>query len=491
MSESLKTTTFRNVGYNSFATVIQMVIMAAANIIMTRTLAPSDYGIVGFACIFTAFLSQFSDLGISSAVIQRKELDPRELYTAFTIKFIIGMIIFILAFLGAPLAVQFFDNPAITWVIRILALNFLINTFAILPNTLLIRGLDYKRIAIANLVSVLLNSAVAVTLALMGFKYWSLVFALLVMSLSTSVMMNYLRPVRYCFAFSREAANRFIRFGANVFLSGLICFLVFNADNFLVGSMMGATNLGYYNLAFNWGSIACTMIASIVLSVLFPTFCKMKENRKLLKNSYLMVLQYISFGGVMLNMILFVVSRDFLFLVLGHNTDKWLPSLAALRILCFYGILRLLLEPVGQVVMALARTDVLRNANLLVAGIELAGLYPAIHFLGIEGVALLVTLAYAAQYPLYYRVLRVELNASFTDLCSCIMPALLGMLALGLAFIIFPIHTSISFPFFVVKILFCIAIYIMTFGFATNWRLYKDMRSLAISHIRMTVCQTK
>lgn len=483
MSESLKTTTLRNVSYNSLATFIQLVVMAVANIILTRTLAPSDYGIVGFAAIFTAFLSQFSDLGIGSAVIQKKELEQRELHTAFTIKFVIGLLIFVLAFLGAPLAVRFFDNPAIVEVIRVLALNFVLNTFGILPSILLTRNLDYKKIAMANLIPAILQSAVAVTMALMGFKYWSLVIASLVMSLSTCVMINILHPVRYRFAFNREAAERFIRFGGNVFLAGFITFLIFNADNFLIGAVMGATDLGYYSLAFNWGSIACTMIASIVLSVLFPTFSKMQADREQLKNSYLKVLQYISFGGVLVNMTLFVVSRDFLFLVLGHHTDKWLPALTALRILCFYGIARLLLEPVGQVVMALARTDVLRQANLVAAALELAGLYPALYFMGIEGVALLVTVSYMAQYALYYRCLRTELQINFRELRSCIGPALWGMLVLSQLFLLGEVCRDSSYIVFIIKLTGCTAGYLVTYGVASKWRLYKDMRSLANSYI--------
>lgn len=481
-SESLKATTVRNVGFNSIANVILLVVMAVANIIMTRTLAPSDYGIVGFAGIFTAFLYRFSDLGIGSAVIQKKELDQRELYTAFTIKFVLGILVFVVAFLIAPLAMLFFDNPAIVTVIRVLALNFILNTFATLPNILMIRKLDYKKISAANLVPALLNSVVAVTLALMGFKYWSLVIASLVMSFSTCVMMNIMHPVQYYFAFSWTAAERFIRFGGNLFLAGFITFIIFNADNFLIGAAKGATTLGYYSLAFNWGSMACTMIASIVLSVLFPTFSKMQGDRERLKNSCLKVLQYISFGGVLVNMTLFVVSRDFLFLVLGHHTDKWLPALTALRILCFYGIARLLLEPVTQILMAVGRTSALSQAALLVAAIELVGLYPALYFLGLEGVAILVTVAYVTQYVLYYRIIRSELQVSLAELYSSVMPALWGMLILSLVFLLSEVFGGVSVLVFIVKLAVCVSIYLVTYGVVTKWQLYMDIISLAAEY---------
>ena len=479
MAESLKATTIRNFGYNSVAKIIQLVVMAIANIILTRTLVPADYGIVGFANIFTAFLAQFSDFGIGSAVIQKKDLDQNELYTAFTLKVIIGGVIFVIAYAGAPFALLFFDNPAIVNVIRILAFTFIVNTFAMLPNILLTRNLDYKILATANLIPIILNSIVAVTLAMLGFKYWSLVAASLVMSLTYCILMNYFHPVRYRFAFDLEAAKRFVSYGSNIFIAGFIAFVLFNADNFVIGAVKGATSLGYYSLAFNWGSMCCTIISSIVLAVLFPTFSKMQENHERLKNSYLKVLEFISFGGVLVNMTLFVVSRDFLVLILGHNSDKWVPALVTLRILCFYGIVRLLLEPVGNVMMALGRTDILRKATVLVAIIELSLLYPALNYAGIEGVALLVTFAYISQYILYYQTLKSSLRLGYKELLTRISPAILCIIPLFMLFVAGEYYGEISILLFIVKLVSCSAIYLVTYGIATKWKLYKDIRDLA------------
>ena len=75
--DSLKQLTFNNIAFNATAKIISVVCLGISSIILTRTLLPSDYGVVGFAMIFVNFLSQFNDLGFSSAVGQRKELDER------------------------------------------------------------------------------------------------------------------------------------------------------------------------------------------------------------------------------------------------------------------------------------------------------------------------------------------------------------------------------------------------------------------------------
>jgi lipopolysaccharide exporter len=483
MSDTLRNKTIHNIGYNSIVKIMQLFFNVSANIILTRTLLPSDYGIVGFAGIFISFLAQFGDFGIGSALIQKKEIDHTEIYTAFTIKVFLSLIIFSIAFTCAPLAVIFFDNLAIVPVLRVLAFSFILNVFSFLPNLLLTRDLDYKKLSYVNILSALLNSTIAVVLALNGFKYWSIVVAGISMTICTSALMNIFRPVRYRFVYDRDATRRLMVFGGNVFLAGFMVFLVFNADNFIIGAVSGATNLGYYSIAFNWASMASTMISSIVLSVLFPVLSKIQGDREKFKNSYLKVLQYISFGGVLVNMTLFVISRDFLVLVLGHNSDKWMPALSTLRILCFYGIARLLLEPIGSVVMALGRTDVLRKATLLVATIELAGLIPILNSFGIKGVAILVTFAYLSQYGIYYIFLRGELQVSLSELSKSVGPALLGIIPLVMVFIAGEIIIGISPLVLLTKLICCIGIYLITYGFANKWKLYEDIRRVACGYI--------
>ena len=478
MTQSLKATTLRNVGYNTLAKVISLGAMAVANIILTRTLLPSDYGIVGFAIIFVNFLNQFSDLGIGNAAVQKKDLVDRELYTAFTVKFLLGIAISTLAFLCAPLLLHFFENPAIVNVMRVLSLTFILSTFSCLPNILLTRELNYRRLSLTNQLPAILNSVVAVSLALLGFGYWSLVISCISMFIGTAVLTNLARPVRYRFAYDPDAARQFINFGKNIFMSGVIAFLIFNADNFIIGAVQGATTLGYYSLAFNWGTIACTTISAVILSVLFPTFTRMQDDRARLKFSYLRILEFLSFAGGLANMTLFVISRDFLIHVLGQGTGKWLPALTVLRLLCVYGIMRILLEPVTNVVMAIGRTDLLRKAALCVAIAELSFLYPALRYFGIVGVAVVVNITYLLQFFVYYSPMRQEIGLTLRDLRGVVAPALGAALTLVPLYLIFETKQGSSLTLMALKILACVAAYTLSYGLFSRGKLYREFSGI-------------
>lgn len=426
MPDNLRVKTFVNIRFMAIAKIATMVFSTIANVVLARNLSSSDYGIVGFAMIFISFLFLFKDLGLGSAVIQKKDLDDAGLYTASTINLILGFVLCLLAFFLAPVAGLFFHNDAVAVVVKVLSLNFLINSFLFIPNSLLTRELDYKKLFVSQIYSGIISSGLSIILALTGFKYWSIVIASLCSSLATVLIQNCLKPVRIRFSLDRRKAAELMRFGGNLFISALLTFMTFNLDNFTIGVVKGSVGLGYYALAFNWGSTICGLLANTVHTVLFPTFSKIQGDWLRLKSIYLRVLGYISFMSVVTNIVLLAVARDFLFYILGHGTDKWLPALPAFRIMCVYGIIRALLEPVGSVFLALGKANILLKANIVSAVLMMVFIYPVVVFFGLGGTAVIVTIAYVAQYLVYFPYLKKYYSLGYNEVWSVIRPGVIS-----------------------------------------------------------------
>ena len=74
-----KARTFRNIIYTSLGKGLTLFCVALTSMVVARNLAPSDYGVIGFANIIIGFLSRFSDMGVGSAVIRRPQLHPLRL----------------------------------------------------------------------------------------------------------------------------------------------------------------------------------------------------------------------------------------------------------------------------------------------------------------------------------------------------------------------------------------------------------------------------
>ena len=478
MTESLRAKTAKNIGYNTGAKFFAMAVQAVATIVLARLLLPSDYGIVGFAGIFIAFLNQFNDMGINGAATRRLTLSDDQLYTGFTIKFIMGMTLFFVTFLGAPLAKLFFDNPVIVDVVRVCSLQYLINFFQFIPWVKLTRDLDFKTLALIGMAANIATSLMAIILAYSGFSFWSLVIANLFTMVCSVALMNFVKPVRIKFCIDSSVAMEFFHFGSNLFLTGLLAFAILNVNNFIVGALKGATVLGYYNLAANWGSMVFTVVIGVVMSVLNPTFARIQTDRPKMKTIFLQGLGYVTLIVALLNITLFVTASEFLCFVLGKGTDKWLPAVISFQILCLFGILRTMIYMVAPVFLAVGKTRIFLVSDLLVAVVQLSLVYPVLKFYSIEGLALLLLGVTFLQLPVYIPGLRREIDVSWQEMLAVTWPSFLASLVVFFVFSTWKNIFAYSLTGFFEKGIAAAVIFIVVHTLATKGRYFSEFRGI-------------
>ncbi|ABB32410.1 undecaprenyl-diphospho-oligosaccharide flippase [Geobacter metallireducens GS-15] len=478
MHRELIAKTVNNIGYNSIATILAAIIQFVTTIYLARILTPQDYGIVGFAQIFSNFMIQFCDFGINNAVVQKKEIDSTTLYTAFTLKVILSLIIFALIIIAAPLSYYFNGQHEIPTVIRALSLNFLISIFIFLPQVVLTRNLDYKKLVGPQTLALVGSSICSVYMAYLGFGYWSVVGASLLSNLLNAAMLVIIKPVSLRVVFDSSIARQLLGFGWSLLLPGIIVFVIFNTDNFLIGSLSGIEQLGYYSIAFNWGSMVCVLMGGMFHKVLFPTFSKLQYETSSMKKAYLTSLQYIAFLAVPANAILFIEGREFLFYILGRGTDRWLPAVITFQIFCLYGVLRSLLEPIGNVVMGIGKPQLFMKAILIVTVVELSLIYPAINYYGIEGVAIAVTLAYATQYFVYIPIIKREINVDLAEFVDVIKLPIASVVVMGIAMTLLKQAIHMTPVLLIINSVFGIIVYLVFFILADRGKLFREIRTV-------------
>jgi lipopolysaccharide exporter len=424
-----KAKTFRNVMYTSLTKGATLVCIALTTSVVARNLSPSDYGVVGFAGIVIAFLGQFSDVGVGSAAIRRPSLDQSSLRTAFTLKIILSCGAFVAAFLIAPFAHLFFEHPATGNVIRVLAFDFLVSTIGFMSLVTLTREQNFRSLVIPGVAGAVARCILTVALILCGWKYWAVVFADVGANLAGCIFIQAVRKVPIRFQFDWAVAREYLRFGVPLLGGGISVFLVMNMDNFLVGSKMGSAKLGYYALAFTWGSFICGLLYGTVNNALFPAFSAIQEDTAAMRRWYLKTVDMVGFVAVVANTALLANVHFFLVTFLGKGTDKWVPAAPALKILCVYGIIRALTEPLANCILARGRTKMLLHAAALAGAVELLLLLLVLRTGRIELVAAAVLLAYATQAIIYLPFLRREFSIGFGDLVAQlwpVVPALVG-----------------------------------------------------------------
>ena len=417
-----KTKTFRNIAYASFGKVITLICVAATSSVVARNLSPSDYGVLGFAGIIIAFLGHFSDVGIGSAAIRRPSLDEKDLDTAFTLKIVLSFGAFIIAFLVAPFAHHVFAHPAIGNVIRVVAANFLISCIGFMPTVVLSREQNFRALSKPQIAGAIVRCFVAIGLVLHGWKYWAVVLADLMATLTTGLVMQWSRKMPLRLHFDPAVTREYLRFGMPLFGTGLLVFSLFNMDNFLIGSKMGADKLGYYALAFTWGSFVCVLLADTVNSVLLPAFSAIQNDLAAMRRWYLKTVDLGGFVAVVGNTALLANAHLFLVTFLGKGSAKWIPAALSLELLCLYGIIRALTEPLGNCIMASGHTGLLLRSNTLAGIVEVVLILSVLRFGRIDLVAGSVLIAYATQAMVYLPYVRRSMGITAGEMGGLLWP---------------------------------------------------------------------
>jgi O-antigen/teichoic acid export membrane protein len=424
-----KAKTFRNIIYTSIGKGAKLVCIAVTSSVVARNLSPSDYGVVGFAVIIIGFLGQFGDVGVASAAIRRPTLDQHSLQTAFTLKIILSSGAFIAALLIAPFAHNFFQHPATGNVIRVLSLEFLVSTIGFMSMVTLTREQNYRAMLIPGIVGTVVRCILAITLIFYGMKYWAVIFADVGATLTICIALQLTRRMRIRFQFDWADAREYLRFGVPLLGSGMLIFMLLNVDNFLVGSKLGSAKLGYYALAFGWGSLICGLLDDTVNSVLLPAFSAIQNDAAAMRRWYLKTVDLTALIAVAVNCALFSNVHFFLVTFLGKGTEKWVPAATALQIICIYGIVRAITVPIGTCIMVRGRTKMLLYANALAGALELLLILLVLRTGRIELVAAAVLIAYASQAIIYLPYLRREFSITFTDLVAQLWPVVPAMVA--------------------------------------------------------------
>lgn len=302
----------------------------AISVIVARLLDPRDFGIMGIASITIFYANSLTNFGFSTALIQRKEISEDHINSVFTINLIISIFLVVLTLLLAhPLAV-FFKIPELSGVLSILSLIFLITAFYTMPITLLRRDVSFKLITMIELARGISNSVVSLGLAWAGFAYWSLVGGLVFSHGITTLMIMRKATWRPHFLFNKEATQEILNFASWNFVASQVRLLGDYADKFIVGKLLGAVRLGYYDKAFSIAYMPVESIAMKISGVMFSTFSRTQNDPRLLSLYLYKALAAISIICFPIFLGAISLGDQLVFVLFG---EKWEPMTLALEIL--------------------------------------------------------------------------------------------------------------------------------------------------------------
>ena len=430
---SLQTKTVKGISWSAISQVSTQGIQFVVKLVLARILVPEDFGIIGMALIFTAFIQTVNELGLSISIIQRKDVKERHLSTSFWANIFIGIVICVIAIIASPLVADFFKEEGLQPIIRVLSIGFILGSFGIVHRAILTKNIDFKNVAITEAGAVLSSGIISVFLALSGFGVWSLVLGSLMGDLGRSVFLWMRCPWRPSKKFDRTSFSELFVFGKNVLGSRVISYITFNADYFLIAKFLDATSLGLYTLAYQMAVFPLSQISSVITRVTFPVFSAIQEHNTRIRMGYLQAIKYTSLITFPLLTGLAIVAPELIPTLIG---EKWMPMVLPLQILCIAGIIYSIATHTGSVILSKGRSDIhIRWDASKALVLPLAALIGVQY--GIIGVATATALTSCVLFLIIQKITNRLIDLRFQEYFKALFPAATSSAVLVIAVLTF------------------------------------------------------
>ncbi len=397
---SLKNKVFKGVFWNSIAQFGSQAINFIILLILARLLDPSAFGLLGMVTVFTGFVGYFSELGIVSSLIKSKEISEIDCSSAFWCCIFFGIITYVVLFLAAPFIATFYNEDALTSIVRVVALVFPIASFSFVPLALETRAMRFDRIAIVRLISLAISGGLAIIGALKGLGVWALALQVLVQRTTETIGIVFFKKWKPSFSISLVSIKNILHYGFQVTLNNLLTFLSENVDYLIVGKVVGAASLGLYTMAFRLSKYPVEKLWRIVGKLMFASYSTIQEDigeqRRLFFHvtsiGVLLISPFISF--------VFFSTKSVVAVALGQ---QWIDIVPIVKVLLIY-LLFMSFAIGDEPLLSVLNIKILNKLKAIASAIfSIVGVYAAVTK-GVIGVAY----AYTVVFSFYWICVKVS-----------------------------------------------------------------------------------
>jgi O-antigen/teichoic acid export membrane protein len=376
-----------------------------------------------------ATLETFSQTGFYQALIQRKDRSIDYLNSAWTVLIIRGFLLFLILFFLAPVASNLFKEPSSMRVIQFIGLSAFLSSFTNIGTVYFQKDLEFKKQFIFQLSGSITEFVVALNAAFLLRNVWALVLGDFAANLARILMSYRLHPFRPRFHLEKDKVKELFVFGKWVLGTLILAFLILQGGDFLVGLLLGATALGFYQMAYKISCVPATEIAQVLSQVTFPTFAKLQEKMAELKKAYIKVVELTLFLALPLSTTIFILAPDFTAFVLGQ---KWNPIVPAMQALCVFGVVRALNFTSQQIFNGVGKPRINTVASLVQFGFMAFLIYPLTQKWGILGTSLCIVISSLAYLLYISKKLMNEFGYTIKELLApFVLPGFISVMILA------------------------------------------------------------
>jgi O-antigen/teichoic acid export membrane protein len=291
-----------------------------STMILARLLTPRDFGLVAMVTTVTSFLRVFKDAGLSIATVQREKITQAQVSNLFWINVAVSALSTLVVAGLAPAVARFYHNPRITNIALLLSITFLISGLTVQHQALLKRQMRFKALAVIEVGSMAVAVVAGIIMALMGYRYWSLVGSSVFMEIAGLGLTLSVSRWRPQLPSKGSGIGPMVTFGAHRTAGDFVMSLARGCDNLLIGRFYGSAALGLYSRASVLLIRPLELFLNPINAVFVPALSRLQTQPARYRSTFLRLYEAIALLGLFSTGLLLAVSRPLTLVLLG---PKW------------------------------------------------------------------------------------------------------------------------------------------------------------------------
>jgi teichuronic acid exporter len=330
--------------------------------ILARILSPADFGIIAIIIAVALGANQLGDFGLGTVAVQRPAISNDELSTIFWFNIIISCLLGSILFLCAKWLSLSLELPALVHPLQVSGFILPATSIRVAHRAILERSLEFKKIALADVIGTVSGALTAVTLAFLGAGVWALVFQQIMFAVGASCGYITLAKWLPSFHFSLRICREFTAVGWRLTASNLLALFSANINRPIISLWLGIEALGYYNFALQIVNYPMRNIAMVIQRMAFPILSRVQNENSRLRNIHFSIIHIIAFIMMPIVVVLVSLSDQIVSILFG---EKWKPIVSVLYIIAFISIIRVFRGALNSALIAVAREKILLNIEVL------------------------------------------------------------------------------------------------------------------------------
>jgi O-antigen/teichoic acid export membrane protein len=431
----IKEAMLKGVKWITLGRIVSEVIAFAASVVLARMVSPAEFGHAVLAIFLMALAGGLPSGSFGSPLVQASELRRAAVATALTLSLVCGIAISAIIVVAAPALSGIFDHRTIE-LLQLCAPVFAIYCASSVSQALLQRKLDFRRMALLDIVTVVPATAVSVAGAALGWGGAAIVAGFLATALGIMILALFWAPPGRP-GYDGGEARHILKFGVPFSMSSLLWNASRNIQLAILGSKMPAAEVGAFWRASMLGIFYQGKVSTILLRMLFPVLSRARSaaDVQAFRTRMVQVHTTLLFPCLALLAILAPVLIPFLY------GPDWDLAIVPTQILAIAGAATVVGTGTGPLMMAIGRPDALMRYDFVYLVVFAGAMLLAVSH-GLTVVAIVVAVhalvfLIVQQYFLAQRLAGIPLKATLTEAIA----AAVG--CMGLAAVALPVDLGL------------------------------------------------